>query len=103
MLGFLIKKSFWDLWDNMGRIILINLMFTLLIFGFYVTTLLAQYSILLATISLIVLLLIIFIYLGATASYIKGLNDFRPDEIKTFFQNIKVSWKKSISGGFSQS
>ena len=99
MFGFLIKKSFWDLWDNMGRIILVNLIFTLLILGLYGTTYIAQFSLVLASIVLFALFLALFVYLGCTASFIREISDFRAPEIKTFFQNIKKTWKYSIGGG----
>ena len=100
MFGFLIKKSFWDLWDNMGRILLVNLMFTLIILCIYGTTFIAQFSIVAAIFVLLMLLVVTFIYIGASAQYIKGVSDFRPPELKTFLNNIKTTWKFSVGGGF---
>lgn len=99
MFGFLIKKSFWDLWDNMGRIFAINLIFVALFLGLYGTTFLAQYSLVGATIALVVIYLAFIILLGAAAAYVKGISDFRPSEIKSFFAGIKETWKTSLSGG----
>jgi len=83
----------------MGRIIVVNLMFTMIMIAFYGTTYVAQYSLVLASILLIVLLLATYLYVGAVATYIKGVSDFRPPELKTFFLSIKSNWKKSIGGG----
>jgi len=99
MFGFLIKKSFWDLWDNMGRIFAANLMFVVLFLGLYGTTFLAPYSLAGATVALIVLYLAFLVALGATAAYVKGISDFRPPEVKSLFHQIKKTWKTSLSGG----
>lgn len=99
MFGFLIKKSFWDLWDNMGRILFVNLIFIALFLGFYGTTYIAQFSLVAATFCLAVLYAALLIYLGAAAAYVKGISNFRPPEVKSFFSNIKTSWKNSLLGG----
>jgi hypothetical protein len=99
MFGFLIKKSFWDLWDNMGRVLVVNLLFTLLLMGFIGTSYVAQYSLLFATILLLALVVASFIYLGTAAAYIKEISDFKAPELKSLFQNIKNTWRYSLGGG----
>lgn len=98
MFGFLIKKSFWDLWDNMGRVIVVNLLFTLLLLGYIGAASLVQYSLGFSMILLLILLVITFIYLGTVAVYIKELNDFKSPEFKSLFQNIKNTWRYSVGG-----
>ena len=99
MFGFLIKKSFWDLWDNMGRVLVVNLLFTLLLLGYIGTSYVAQYSLVLASILLLILIAASFIYLGTSAAYIKELNDFKAPEIKSIFNSIKITWRYSLGGG----
>jgi len=101
MFGFLIKKSFWDLWDNMGRIFAANLMFVVLFLGLYGTTFLAPYSLVGATVALVVLYLAFLVVLGATSAFVKGISNFRPPEVKSLFQQIKKTWKTSLSGGLA--
>jgi hypothetical protein len=99
MFGFLIKKSFWDLWDNLGRILVANLLFTLLILCLYGTTVIAQYSLPFASLALLIILLAMFVYLGGVSSYVKEINDFKAPEIKIIFTSIKSTWKQSLGGG----
>lgn len=83
----------------MGRILVVNLLFTLLFLAFYGVVMLGQYSLVLATVLLVIVFLLYFIYLGMAAAYIKGISDFRPPELKTIFGNIKDTWKYSLGGG----
>ena len=99
MFGFLIKKSFWGLWDNMGRILGVNIMFTLLLLGFFATTYIAQISMILAIIVLLLLLVVVILFLGSAAAFIRGISDFKPLEFKEFFKQIRKTWKHSVSGG----
>lgn len=99
MFGFLIKKSFWDLWDNMGRVFIVNLISVVLFLGLYGTTFLAQYSLAAATMTLVILYLALLVYLGAAASYVTGISNFKAPEIKSFFSEIIKTWKTSLSGG----
>lgn len=99
MFIFLIKKSFWDLWDNLGSIVLANLLFTLLVLGFYGTIVMAQYSLLVATALLIVLLLFYFLYLGGVSAYVREISDFKAPDFKVIFISIKNKWKIYLGGG----
>lgn len=99
MFLFLIKKSFWDLWDNMGRILVANLIFVALFLGFYGAFTLGQYLPVLSLVLLGVLYLLVLIYLGLTAAYVKGISDFKSVEVKSFFKSLKRTWKTSLGGG----
>ncbi|MCP4160888.1 MAG: hypothetical protein GY760_12520 [Deltaproteobacteria bacterium] len=83
----------------MGRIIIINLMFVVLLAGVFATQYLAQISVILAISVLALLILVMMVFGGCISAYIKTINNFKPSELKCFFQNIKAIWKYSILGG----
>lgn len=99
MFGFLIKKSFWDLWDNMGRVLVSNLLFSLIILALYGIKVLKQYSLVSAGVLLVAIVMVFFLYLGSIAAYIKEINDFKTPEVKTLFQGLKRTWTYSLYGG----
>ncbi|MBI9098940.1 MAG: hypothetical protein JEY91_10715 [Spirochaetaceae bacterium] len=83
----------------MGRVLVVNLLFTFLVLAFLGTSFVAQFSLPLAGLLLFILFFLLIIYLGMAASYIKELNDFKAPEIKSLFKNIKSTWKSSLLGG----
>jgi hypothetical protein len=104
MIGFLIKKTFFDLWDNLFRIALVNL-------GFVVS---AAIPILLPTvlsdIPLLALAAIVLgmfwcvLYLVATALSVKNLSDYGTFGFADFFANLKeglpTALLLSLAAGF---
>ena len=89
MIGFLIKKTFFDLWDNLFRIALINLGFILsAAIPILLPTVLAGVPIL----ALLAIILGIFwcsVYLVAAALSVKALSDYGAFGFADFFSNIK--------------
>jgi len=99
MIGFLIKKTLYDLWDNMLRIVVLNL-------GFYICTVIPLLPVLLPNIFGSNLLVIVFAILGtlicsiylATASFtIKSLSDYGSFTFKDFLANFKTAWPAGIA------
>jgi len=99
MIGFLIKKTLYDLWDNMFRIVLLNL-------GFYICTAVPLLPALLPNIidsSPIVIIfavlgtLICSIYLSTAALTIKSISDYGNITFKDFFGNLKTALPAGIA------
>jgi hypothetical protein len=100
MIGFLIKKTFFDFWDNMIRMILVNL-------GFIAS--LAIPIFLPGIISIPVLshlvfaagLLWCFIYLAAIALSVKAVSDYGVFGFFDFLNNLKEGWKTGVTLGIT--
>jgi uncharacterized membrane protein YesL len=99
MIGFLIKKTFFDLWDNLFRIALVNLGFILsAAVPILVPTLFTAVPIL--AIAVIVLgVLWCFVYLAAAAVAIRSISDYGTFGFLDFFQAIKDAWPAGLAFG----
>ena len=89
MIGFLVKKTFFDLWDNMFRIVLVNLGF---IVSLGITVLLPE-LISLTPLSIAVRIIGIqwcCVYLAATALSVKAISDYGSFGFADFFRNLKA-------------
>jgi hypothetical protein len=99
MIGFLIKKTFFDLWDNLFRVALINLGFIAsLALPVFVPHLLSSFT----ALSFIVLLVGILwccVYLSAAALSIKAVSDYGSFGFGDFFRNLKAGWPAGIVMG----
>ncbi|QQO09085.1 hypothetical protein [Breznakiella homolactica] len=96
MIGFLIKKTFFDLWDNMFRVALINIGF---IASLAIPVLLPSVleSVPAAAIAVIVIgVLWCFVYLSAAALCVKSISDYGSFGFRDFFQNLKLAWPSGI-------
>ncbi|TVR59014.1 MAG: hypothetical protein EA426_07845 [Spirochaetaceae bacterium] len=93
---FLIKKWFFDLWDNFLAIILLNLGFiVILAFPVFIPELLIEASPALSLFSLILGVFLFFIYAGAASLSARDIADYKAPEIKEFFGYIRESWVSS--------
>jgi hypothetical protein len=99
MIGFLIKKTLYDLWDNMFRIVALNL-------GFFICTTVLLLPTLLPNIFGSDPLVIVFailgtlicsIYLAAAAFTIKAISDYGTFTFKDFLMNIKTALPAGIA------
>lgn len=96
MIGFLIKKNFFDLWDNLFRVALINLGFIAsLAFPVFIPTLLAHVP-LLGMAALLAGILWCFVYLSAAALSLKTISDYGSFGFGDFFSNLKTAWPAGL-------
>jgi hypothetical protein len=101
MIGFLIKKTVYDLWDNMFRIVVLNL-------GFVVSL---TIPILLPGLLLDIPILSIFVaaigilwccvYLAAAAISVKAISDYGVFGFADFWDNLKKGWPVGIIMGLA--
>jgi hypothetical protein len=98
MIGFLVKKTFFDVWDNMIRIVLLNLGFILsltipiLLPGFIPIPFLA------IAVAVVGFLWCI-VYLAAAALSVKAISDYGVFSFADFWANIKAGWPVGLVMG----
>ena len=95
MIGFLIKKTFFDLWDNMFRIVLLNLGF---IVSLAIPIILPGY-IPIPLLSLAVAAIGVFwcfVYLAAAALSLKAVSDYAVFGFADFRANLKAGWPAGL-------
>ena len=96
MIGFLIRKNFYDLWDNMFRIVLLNLGFIAsLAIPIFIPGIIPIP--LLSIAALAVGILWCCIYLSAVALSVKAISDYGSFGFADFWANIKAGWKAGIA------
>jgi hypothetical protein len=89
MIGFLLKKTFFDLWDNFLRVALLNLGF----FASLAIPVLLPGLVPVQPLSLAVLsagVLWCFVYLSAAALSLKAVSDYGSFGFSDFFRNLKA-------------
>jgi len=102
MIGFLIRKTFYDLWDNLFRVVLINI-------GFLIVTAIPVFLPKLAALFinspaldavLIALgIIICSIYLSAAAHSLKSISDYGSFGFVDFFKEFKTAWPSGLVMG----
>ncbi|MDR2899918.1 MAG: hypothetical protein LBV20_00155 [Treponema sp.] len=99
MIGFLLKKTFFDLWDNLFRVAFINLGFILsLALSVLLLTLSADVTILFYAIILICILWCS-VYLSAAALCLSAISDYKTFGFADFFKQFKSAWPAGLAFG----
>lgn len=99
MILFMFKKAFWDAWDNMGRLLLINFVMILLVaIPVFVPKTLIDIPVL-SLLLLISSILLIFVYIGAVSAYVRDIVQYKSPDMKDILLHLKESWKKSLIFG----
>ena len=98
MIGFLLKKTFFDMWDNLLRIVLVNL-------GFLLSVTIPVFLpglIPIAPLSMLVFalgLLWCSVYLSAAALSVRAVSDYGSFGFSDFWVNLKAGWKAGLAMG----
>jgi hypothetical protein len=99
MIGFLIKKTFFDLWDNLFRLALVNLGFIAsAAFPVFIPPLLEAVPPL-AILAMLAGISWCFVYLMTAAISIKSLSDYGAFGFADFFNNLKAAWPAGLVMG----
>jgi len=102
MIGFLLKKTFYDLWDNLLRVILVNLGFLIsLTIPIFLPGLILN-VVPIVPVSLLVLVAGVLwcsIYLSAAALSFKAVSDYGSFGFADFWANLKAGWKAGVAAG----
>ena len=98
VIGFLIKKTFFDTWDNMFRIVLLNLGFVALAaLPAFLPSIIPIPALSIAVFAAGVLLCCI--YLCAAAISVKAISDYGSFDIADFWANVIAGWPAGIAAG----
>ena len=99
MIGFLIKKNFFDLWDNLFRVALLNLGFIAsLAIPVFLPSLMENVPAL-GMLTLLIGILWCFIYLSAAALCLKSVSNYGGFGFGDFFANLKIGWPLGLIAG----
>jgi len=99
MIGFLIRKTIYDIWDNMFRIILVNLGF---IVSLTVPIILPGFTPFpLNIITAVIGVLWCCVYLSAAALTVKAVSDYGVFGFADFIANLKEGWKAGMILGLA--
>jgi hypothetical protein len=99
MIGFLIKKWFFDLWDNLFKVALINLGFIASIaIPIFIPSLLEGTPVLFFAVMAIGILWC-FVYLSAAALSLKAVSDYSNFGFAEFWANLKAAWPAGLCLG----
>jgi hypothetical protein len=100
MIGFLIKKNFFDLWDNMFRIILLNLGFIVsLAAPIFLPGIIPIPALSVAVLALG--LIWCFVYLAAASLCVKAVSDYGAFGFADFWNNLKAGWPSGLALGLT--
>ncbi|MCK5197214.1 MAG: hypothetical protein KAR21_02630 [Spirochaetales bacterium] len=95
MILFLIKKVFFDVWDNLITIVLFNIGFAAIIAGASYIAFLFEPAGAGYFITVIISVFIFNLYAGAVSGYVSDLVSYKSPELKSFPVYIKKIWKSS--------
>ncbi|GHU07557.1 hypothetical protein FACS1894151_02070 [Spirochaetia bacterium] len=96
MFGFLIKKNFFDVWDNMFRAALLNLGFLVsAAIPIFIPYLLSSIPVL-GIISMGLGILWCCVYLAAAAQTMKTVSDYGTFGFADFFNSLKIAWPAGL-------
>jgi hypothetical protein len=96
MFGFLVKKTFYDLWDNLFRIALVNLGFVALLLAGIILPPLFNAVPLLSVGMMALFLLCCCMYLSASALCVRALSDYGSFGFADFFHNLALAWPAGL-------
>ncbi len=103
MIGFIIKKAFFDTWDNLIKFVVFNFMtipfLFLAYFGFKIVALGSVLGFVVVLIALIALI----IHQGTIAYFIKDIGDSQSVTLKDYFKHLKTDFKIKLQFGVSWS
>jgi hypothetical protein len=101
MIGFLIKKTFFDLWDNLFKVALLNLGF---IASLAIPVFIPGLLVSVPPLSMAVMLIGILwcgVYLAAAATAIKRISDYSSFGFGDILQGLKDTWPTGIAMGIA--
>lgn len=96
MLGFFIKKAFFDGWDNLIVMVLYNLGFVVFLFAFWFSLSLGVTSEILAIALLLIVLFLFSLYLGGVSKVTHAFSNYEHDSFYNFKEGIKRNFRHSV-------
>ena len=96
MFGFLIKKAFFDMWDNLIRVVILNLGFILIFAVLVYFPLVAQSVPVLFYLAIAVGVILLFVYSGMVSAMVSRIADYGRPEFRDAAGYLKETWPTSL-------
>lgn len=96
MFGFLIKKAFFDFWDNLFRVLLLNLGYLVLAALLVYFPFLFQARPALFYAFLLIGAALLFVYTGAVSRLVREISDYGRPGFASFLEHLADSWVASL-------
>lgn len=96
MIGFFIKKAFFDGWDNLLGLVLQNLIYMVAFLGFIGALALIDTHTLLSLVLLVIVLFVTCILFGGTSETVRGYSNYEKETWEPFAKGIKRNIGHSI-------
>jgi hypothetical protein len=96
MFGFLIKKTFFDMWDNMFRVLLMNLGYILVLAVFFLLAPLFISIPLLFFATLVFGIAVFALYTGVVSKMCAEISDYKQPGFSDIARFLKESWASSL-------
>jgi len=96
MFFFLIKKSFFDMWDNMITVFLVNLGFILVAAGAVYLPYLLSFNNVATVVGMAIGVVVFNLYTGAASFIARDISDYERSGFKEFGTYLKETWKASV-------
>ena len=92
----MLKKAFWDTWDNMGRVLLLNLIMVILtVIPVFLPHRLSAVPAL-SVLSVILGVLLIFLFAGGASRFVKEMVYYNSPELKDLLSYIRLNARPSL-------
>ena len=93
---FLVKKAFFDMWDNLLAVFIINIGFVAILGGaLYLPTLLG-FNVAIQLVGVAIGISGFFLYTGAVSVAVRNMVDYQPTGFREFFSYFGQTWKQSL-------
>ena len=101
MFGFLVKKAFWDMWDNLFRVIIMNLGFIAIMgAAVFVPYLIGTLAFLPEVVQILLAISIpaslVCVYTGAVSQAARAISDYEEPGFRDFWVYLQETWKPSL-------
>ncbi|GAB4225347.1 MAG: hypothetical protein Kow009_16610 [Spirochaetales bacterium] len=97
MWGFTIKKAFFDFWDHLFLVIILNLGFLLLLaIPLLLPSWMYRFGVIPSALSFVLGILILFLYSGAVSFMMREVAFYRDPGVKEFVRFFQESWPSSL-------
>jgi hypothetical protein len=96
MLSFLIKKTFFDMWDNLLAMFLINTGFVILVCGFFILPSQFGFPAVVLPFYIVAGVMVMNFYAGAVYRFTLDISDYKKGGLPQFLRYLVQSWKESL-------
>ncbi len=92
---FLVKKTFFDMWDNMLTVFLLNIGFVLVGGAAVYLPVLLGFNVVFSYVGVACGIAIFFLYSGAASLVARNMTDYQTTGLRDFLEYFKTTWKQS--------